>query len=85
MPRRRVCEALLGVGQPLAQRELAQSGVQQRLERMRQRAAEQFDGAGVEQLTQQRAAPVLPQRSELVKLATGFGLLANPELSQRIP
>ena len=62
MPVGRVREPLLGVGQALAQRELAQPRIQQRLERMRQRAAEQFDGAGVDQLAQQRAAAVPPQR-----------------------
>ena len=38
-------EARLGVGQALAQGELAQPRIQQRLERMRQRPAEQFDGS----------------------------------------
>ncbi len=65
--RRRVREPLLGVGQTLAQRELAQPRIEQRLERMRQRAAEQFDGVGVDQLAQQRAAAVPPQRRELVE------------------
>ena len=43
IPVGRVREALAGVGQPLAQRELPQPRVQQRLERVRQRPAEQLD------------------------------------------
>ena len=70
---RRVREPLVGVGQTFAQRELAQSRVQQRLEGMRQRPAEQLDGVAVDQLAQQRAAAVLPQRGELVELTVGLG------------
>ena len=58
-----VCaKPLAGVGKALAQRELAQPRIEQRLERMRQRSAEQFDGVGVDQLAQQRAGAVAPQR-----------------------
>ena len=46
---RRVSESLTGVGQALTQREFAQPRIEQRLEWVRQRAAEQFDGAGVDQ------------------------------------
>ena len=81
---RRVREPLPGIGQALAQRELAQPRVQQRLERVRQRAAEQFDGAGVDQLAQQRAAAVAPQRGEILERALGLGVLANAELPQRV-
>ena len=49
---RGVTESLPGVGQPLAQRELAKPRVQQRLERMRQRPAEQLDGSGIDQVAQ---------------------------------
>ena len=49
-----MCEALVGVGQSLSQGELAQSRVEQRLERARQRAAEQFDGVRVDELPQTR-------------------------------
>ena len=80
---RRVREPLPRVGQALAQRELAQPRIQQRLERMRQRAAEQFDGAGVDQLAQQRAAAVPPQRGEVVERPLGLGVLANSEGAQR--
>ena len=76
-------EPLTGVGQALAQRELAQPRIEQRLERVRQRAAEQFDGAGVDQLAQQRTAAVPPQRRELVECAARLGVLANPERAQR--
>ena len=41
-------EALLRVGQAFPQCEFAKPGIQQRLERMRQRPAEQFDGFGVD-------------------------------------
>ena len=53
-------EAMPGVGQTLAERELAQSWIEQRLERMREWTAEQFDRAGVDELTQQRAGAVAP-------------------------
>ena len=76
-------QPLVGVGKTLAQRELAQSRIEQRLERMRQRSAEQFDGVAVDQLAQQRAGTVPPQRGELVELAVGLGNLANTELAQR--
>ena len=39
--------------------------------------------SGVDQLAQQRAAAVLPQRRELVERAIGLGVLANAELAQR--
>ena len=58
MPVGRVSEALLRVGEALAQRELAQPRVQQRLERVGQRTAEQLDRAGVDQFAQQRAGAV---------------------------
>lgn len=70
------------VGKPFAQRELAQPRVQQRLERVRQRSAEQLDGVSVDQLAQQGARAVPPQRGELVELTIGFGDLANAELPQ---
>ena len=71
--------ALPRVGQALAQRELAQPRVEQRLERVGQRAAEQFDGVGVDQLAQQRAGAVPPERLEVVERLLGLGVLANAE------
>ena len=78
-------QALLSVGQTLAQRELAQSRIQQRLEGMRQRTAEQLDGFTVDQFAQQRAATVPPQGGVVVERAVGFGHLAKAELAQRFP
>ncbi len=46
---------------------------------MRQRSAEQLDGVGVDQLAQQRAAAVAPQRREVVERPVGLGVLANPK------
>ena len=83
MPEGVCAEPLVGVGQALAQRELAQSRIQQRLERMRQRSAEQLDGVGVDELAKQWAAAVPPQRGELVELPVGLGYLTNTELPQR--
>ncbi len=74
-------EPVLGVGQALAQRELAQPRVQQGLERVGQRATEQFDGAGVDELTQQWAGTVGPQRGEFVEGALGRFELMNAELA----
>ena len=76
-------QPLPGVGQTLAQREIPQPRVQQRLERVGQRAAEQFDRARVDQLAQQRAAAVPPERAEVVERLPGFGVFANPERAQR--
>ena len=39
---------------------------------------------GVDQLAQQRAAAVPPQRREVVERLSGFGMLANPERAQRL-
>ena len=83
MPPGDVGEALPGVGEALAQGELAQPRVQQRLERMRQRTAEQFDRLGVDELAQQRAAAVAPVRREVVERPTGFLVFANTERAQR--
>ena len=82
---RRVSQPLLGVGQTLAQRELPQPRIEQRLERMRQRAAEQLDGVAVDQLAQQRAAAVPPQRGVVVERTVGLGYLTKTELAQRFP
>jgi len=72
-----------GVGQALAQRELAQPGVEQRLERMRQRAAEQFDGARADELPQHRAAAVLPVLGEFRERRAGLLVFVNTEGAQR--
>ena len=58
-------------------------GVQQRLERMRQRTAQQFDRAGVDQAAQQRAGAVPPAGGEILERSLGFGEFANPEGAQR--
>ena len=76
---RRVGEPLARVGEAFAERELPQPRIQQRLERVRQRAAEQFDGVRVDQLPQQRAAAVAPRRGELVERTAGLVVLANSE------
>ncbi len=39
--------------------------------------------SGVDQLAQQRAAAVAPQRGELLERPVGLGVLANAELAQR--
>ena len=83
-PGRCAREPLLGVGEPLPQGELAQARIQQRLKGMRQRAAEQFDGLGVDELTQQWAAAVCPQRREVVERSLSLVALANTELPQGI-
>ena len=72
-----------GVGQALAQRELAQPGVEQRLERMRQRAAEQFDGARADELPQHRAAAVLPVLGKFGERRAGLLVFVNTEGAQR--
>ena len=46
---------------------------------MRQRPAEQFDGAGVDQLTQQGTTAVAPRHREFVESAPGLLVLANSE------
>lgn len=75
-------EAVLGVGQALAERELPQARMQQWLERMSQRTAEQLDGLAVDQFAQQWARAVTPQRLEVLDRLRGLGKLANPELAQ---
>ena len=75
-------EPQLGVGQPFPQRELAQPGGKQRLERVGQRAAEQFHGAGVDQSAQQGAAAMPPQCGEVLERPVGLIELANAEGTQ---
>ena len=90
MPAGRVGEALAGVGEALAQRELAQPRVQQRLERVGQRAAEQFDGvrrrsaraaAGCRRAataSRSRRAPGRPRRTRESRSRASFRCVASP-------
>lgn len=84
MPRCRVgvSESRSGVGEPLAQREFTQARMQQRLERVGQRPAQQLDDLTVDQLPQHRAGTVAPVRIELDKLPLGFGMLTGSEAAQ---
>ena len=60
-PRRALCpNAPLGVGEALAELERAQPRMEQRLERMGQRSAEELDGVGVDEPAQHRRAAVRP-------------------------
>ncbi|SHX02960.1 Uncharacterised protein [Mycobacteroides abscessus subsp. bolletii] len=75
-------EALCGICQSFAQCELAQARVQQRLERMSQWTAQQFDGLGIDQVAQRSAAAVTPVRVELIEGSGSCLVLANSERSQ---
>ena len=56
----------------------------QRLEGVGKRPAQQLDDFAVEQLAYQRTRSVPPQRVEFAEFAVCLGVLAGPELPQRI-
>lgn len=78
-PGRGVAPAQPGVGEPFGELELAQPGIEQRLERMRQRAAEQLDRLGVDQLPPHRCGAVAPVLFELRQRGRGQPVLMAAE------
>ncbi len=82
-PGRGVAPAGVRVGEALGEGERPQPLVEQRLERVRERTAEQFDRLGVDQFPQDGGTAVAPTGFEVRQSCRGRAVLARAELLVR--
>ena len=71
----------MGVEQSFSEREGAESGIEQRLERVRQRAAQQFYGSGVDQRSKDRGPAVPPPGLESIERGGGTSVFPNGQVA----